>query len=136
MTLTVTESDLDDLGHVNNTVYLMWCEQVTRQHAQSLNLGTAELMRLGAVPVAREHIIRYAKPASLGDRVRVRTAVTFSEGLRSTRAYTVDRVNPSDLPAGVRLAECQTHWVWVDPATGRPKRTPAEVLQGFGFVAT
>ena len=34
-------ADLDDLNHVNNTVYLTWCEQVARQHALSLGLVPA-----------------------------------------------------------------------------------------------
>jgi acyl-CoA thioester hydrolase len=131
--LTVQSGDLDDLHHVNNTVYLAWCEEVAREHALSVGLGTPALVALGAVPVAREHVIRYHKPALLGDRVRVRTALTVSAGLRSVRAYTLDRLNPGDPEGGVRLAECQTEWVWVDPVTGRPRRTPAEVLRRFGF---
>lgn len=128
----VQPADLDDLNHVNNTVYLTWCEQVARQHALSLGLGTPALVELGAVPVAREHLIRYLKPALLGDRLRVRTALVFSAGLRSTRLYTVDRVNVGDA-VPVRLAECQTDWVWIDPVSGRPKRIPPEVTRRFGF---
>ncbi len=134
ITLTVTQGDLDDLHHVNNTVYLAWCEQVARQHALRLGLGTATLVELGAVPVTRQHVIRYQKAALLGDTVRVRTALIASQGLRSTRAYTIDRVNPGDLPSGVRLCACCTDWVWVDPLSGHPKRTPAEVLRRFGFL--
>ena len=134
LNLTVQERDLDDLHHVNNTVYLTWCEQVARQHALRLGMGTEALTELGAVPVARQHIIRYEKPALLGDAVRVRTALTSSRGARSTRTYTIDRLNPGDPPAGVRLCECRTDWVWVDPATGHPKRTPGEVMARFGFV--
>lgn len=132
-TRTVQPDELDDLHHVNNTVYLAWCENVARAHAQSLGMGTAALADMGAVPVAQQHTIRYAKPALLGDLVRVRTLLIASEGLRSTRAYAIDRVNPSDPAGGVRLAECRTEWVWVDPVSGRPKRTPAEVLRRFGF---
>ncbi|WP_240738278.1 acyl-CoA thioesterase [Deinococcus fonticola] len=130
--LPVQPADLDDLNHVNNTVYLAWCEQVARQHALSVGLGTPALAALGAVPVAREHLIRYLKPALLGDLVRVRTALVFSGGLRSTRVYSIDRLNPA-AEKPVRLAECRTDWVWVDPASGRPRRIPDEVLRRFGF---
>lgn len=126
----VQPADLDDLQHVNNTVYLGWCEQVARAHALSLGMGTATLLELGAVPVARQHTITYHRPALLGDRVRVRTAITASEGVRSVRLYTLDRA--ADGPP-TRFAECRTDWVWVDPATGRPRRTPREVLAAFGF---
>lgn len=132
MTVTVQPGDLDDLNHVNNTVYLGWCEQVARAHALSLGMGTEALIQLGAVPVARQHVITYHRPALLGDRLRVRTALTQSAGVRSTRAYTLDRAL-EDGTDGERFAECQTEWVWVDPATGRPKRTPKAVLEAFGF---
>ena len=132
MQLQVQPADLDDLKHVNNTVYLTWCEQVARQHALSVGLGTPALVELGAVPVAREHVIRYLKPALLGDTVRVRTALVFNSGLRSARLYSIDRVNPGDTPP-VRLVECQTDWVWIDPTSGRPKRIPPGVLRRFGF---
>ncbi|MEW6420722.1 MAG: acyl-CoA thioesterase [Deinococcota bacterium] len=132
MTVTVQPTDLDDLNHVNNTVYLAWCEQVARAHALSLSMGTGALLALGAVPVARQHVITYQRPALLGDRIRVRTALTFSAGVRSVRAYTLDRA-AEDGRDGERFAECQTEWVWVDPVTGRPKRTPQAVLEAFGF---
>ncbi|GGR59482.1 hypothetical protein GCM10008959_21480 [Deinococcus seoulensis] len=133
LTLHVHEHDLDDLHHVNNTVYLAWCEQVAREHALRLGMGTDALSALGAVPVARQHIITYHRPAMLGDLVRVRTALTLHAGVRSVRAYALDRVNPGDPEGGVRLAECQTEWVWVDPHSGRPKRAPETVSARFGF---
>lgn len=132
VTLTVEPGDLDDLNHVNNTVYLAWCERVARAHALREGMGTGALIALGAVPVARQHVITYHRPALLGDRVRVRTALTQHGGVRSVRAYTLDRA-AGDGTDGERLAECQTEWVWVDPVTGRPKRAPREVLDAFGF---
>lgn len=130
--LTVQARDLDDLNHVNNAVYLAWCEQVARTHALRLGLDTAGFAALGAVPVARQHTITYQRPAVLGDQVRVRTALTHSGGLRSTRAYTIDRLREGHAPE--RLAQCLTDWVWVDPGSGRPKRIPEGVLRRFGFL--
>ncbi|WP_231557238.1 thioesterase family protein [Deinococcus sp. YIM 77859] len=132
LTVTVEPSHLDDLHHVNNTVYLVWCEQVARAHALSLGMGTDALSQLGAVPVARQHVITYHRPALLGDRVRLRTVLAEHAGVRSVRAYSLDRAGEPG-QAAERLAECQTEWVWVDPTTGRPKRTPQAVLEAFGF---
>lgn len=132
LVVTVQPADLDDLNHVNNQVYLAWCEQVARAHAVREGMDTAALIAIGAVPVARQHVITYHRPARLGDRVRVRTALTFSAGVRSIRAYTLDRATGDDSD-GERFAECQTEWVWVDPVSGRPRRTPREVQEAFGF---
>ncbi|MFC4637322.1 acyl-CoA thioesterase [Deinococcus hohokamensis] len=130
LNLTVQAGDLDDLDHVNNTVYLAWCEAVARAHALRLDMGTAALAALGAVPVARQHTITYLRPALLGERLRVRTALLEHAGVRSVRGYTIDRLGQA---AAQRLVECRTDWVWVDPVTGRPKRPPAEVATRFGF---
>lgn len=134
--LTVQETDLDELHHVNNVVYLAWCEQVARAHARSLHMDTPELSALGVVPVAQEHRIRYLKPALLGDLLRVRTWLTHSAGVRSVRSYTIERVEENaatSTAVSTLLVTCQTDWVWVDPHTGRPKRLPPAVLQAFGF---
>lgn len=133
--VTVGPGDLDDLNHVNNTVYLGWCEAVARAHALRLGMGTDRLIALGAVPVARRHTIVYHRPTLLGDRVRVRTAITVTAGVRSVRAYALDRLDSEDpdTEGGTRLAECETEWVWVDPGSGRPRRIPPEVARAFGF---
>lgn len=130
LNLTVQTADLDDLDHVNNTVYLAWCEEVARAHAQRLDMGTAALVALGAVPVARQHTITYLRPALLGERLQVRTALLAHTGVRSVRGYTIDRLAGG---AAQRLVECRTDWVWVDPFSGRPRRPPAEVARRFGF---
>lgn len=128
--LTVQPADLDDLHHVNNVTYLAWCEAVARAHVARLGLDTPALVALGAVPVAREHTVTYLRPALLGDTVRVRTFLTGHAGFRSVRQYVIDRVSPGP---EARLVECRTDWVWVDPVSGRPKRTPPEVGTGFGL---
>ncbi|GGK16577.1 thioesterase [Deinococcus malanensis] len=130
MQRTVQASDLDDLDHVNNTVYLSWCEAVARAHALRLDMGTAALAALGAVPVARQHTITYLRPALLGEVLRVRTALLEHAGLRSVRGYTIDRLTGAEPQ---RLVECRTDWVWVDPVTGRPRRAPTDVATRFGF---
>lgn len=124
----VQPADIDDMGHVNNTVYLRWIEEVARAHALRVGLDTPRLRELGTLPVVRRHDITYHVPAMLGDQLIIRTEIASAGGVRATRRNSVRRAQD-----GALLADCTTDWVWVDPASGRPKRLPGEILLGFGI---
>ncbi len=124
----VQPEDIDDLGHVNNVVYLAWCELVARAHSDRVGMTLPRLIELGTVAVARRHDITYHIPAMLGDEVEVWTNLISSQGIRARREYTLTRVRDQK-----RLAECFTDWVWVDPVGGRPKRPAPEIVEAFGF---
>lgn len=124
----VQAADIDEMGHVNNTVYLRWIEEVARAHAARVGLSTPRLRELGTLPVVRRHDITYHVPALPGDRLIIRTEIRSAGGVRATRYNTVRRAHDHAL-----LADCTTDWVWVDPASGRPKRLPGEILRGFGI---
>ncbi|WP_293911069.1 acyl-CoA thioesterase [Deinococcus sp.] len=124
----VLPGDIDDLGHVNNVVYLSWCELTARAHSDRVGMTLARLLGLGTVAVARQHNIVYHVPAVLGDEVAVCTELVSSQGIRARREYTLTRVSDQ-----ARLAECVTDWVWVDPVSGRPKRPDPRIAEAFGF---
>lgn len=126
LTVQVEPPDIDDLGHVNNIVYLAWCERVAREHSARLGLDTAALTALGTAAVVHKHAITYHRPAMLGDTLRVVTAIASAQGPRATRETTIWREQ-------TKLAECRTDCVWVDPITGRPKRPAADILRAFGM---
>lgn len=126
--LQVLTEDIDDLGHVNNVVYLSWCELTARAHSDRVGMTLPRLLGLGTVAVARQHNIVYHVPAVLGDEVEVCTELVSSQGIRARREYTLTRVSDQ-----ARLAECVTDWVWVDPVSGRPKRPDPRIAEAFGF---
>ena len=126
--LTVQSAELDELGHVNNVVYLTWIEQVARAHAEAVGAGFAEMSRVGVVAVVRKHSVHYHRPALLGDSVELHTRIVEGMGLRAVRANRITHAASGEL-----LADGNTEWVWVNPVTGRPKRPPEELLHRFGF---
>ncbi len=126
--LTVQTAELDELGHVNNVVYLRWIEDVARAHAEAVGAGFAALAELGVVPVVRKHAIHYHRPAMLGDEVEIGTVISGAQGLRALRHNRIVRRQD-----GALLVDGDTEWVWVDPDSGRPRRPPAELLSRFGF---
>ena len=125
--IRVQPGEIDELGHVNNTVYLRYAEDVARAHSDALGLSLNVYKELGVVPVVRRHTITYFQSAVLGDGVVVSTCV---EAFRGARAGRTTRLTRSD---GTLLAEVETEWVWVRVDSGRPTRVPQKVLETFGL---
>jgi acyl-CoA thioester hydrolase len=126
--LLVTGVAIDDLGHVNNAVYLQWVEACCRAHAERQGMPTARMLELGALPVVRRHVATYRAPGNLGERVEVSTRIVRVRGPLATRRNEVRRIGDGKL-----LVDVVTDWVWVDPRSGKPKAPPAEVLAAFGL---
>ncbi len=127
LTITVNEADIDELGHVNNTVYLRYVEELTRAHAIQIGMGLEGMRANGAVPVARKHVIQYHRGASLGDQLVLSTQITVANGPRAARHNEV-RLALN----GTLLVEIDTDWVWVDPVRLRPRAAPRAILAAFG----
>ena len=124
----VKPEDIDELGHVNNAVYLQYVEAVGRAHAEHLGLTLEAFRACGVVPVIRRHVVTYHRPALLGDTLRVSTRVTQMGGPKAERHNQVRR-------ADALLVDVVTQWVWLDPFSGRPKRVPHAMQEAFGFLA-
>lgn len=116
-------TDIDELGHVNNVVYLRWVQEAAVAHWQ-MHATPAEQM--GLVWVALRHEIDYLAPALPNDRLLVRTWVGKSTGLRFDRHTEFRRVGEDKL-----LAQAVTVWCPVDPKTGRPARVAKDTRDRF-----
>ncbi len=125
----IGEREIDQLGHVNNVVWVRFVVELAEAHAEALGLGYEESVRLGGVWVVRHHDVHYERAARPGDEVVGETWVTEMRGARSTRhaCFTdgSDRV----------YLRARSDWAWVDPDSGRPRRIPPEVLRSFDVVA-
>lgn len=128
MSIEAVRSDADELGHVNNAVYLGWIEACCRKHALRVGLPTERLLEMGVVPVVRRHVVDYRRSARPGDELEVTTRITRVRGPLASRHNEVRRSGSGEL-----LVEVATEWVWIDPASGRPKAPPEEVVRAFGF---
>lgn len=127
--LRVAPEDIDELEHVNNTVYLRYIEQTVKAHAERVGMGFTTLKALGVIPVVRRHVITYHRPALLGEELEVSTRITAFSGFRATRHNEVRRASDRAL-----LVEAETDWVWLDAERGRPKNVPQVVLEAFGLL--
>lgn len=116
--LTVKESDLDALNHVNNVVYLAWVNDISEKHWNRL---ADESLRQKYFWVVLRHEIDYLNQAFLGDRIRIVTWVGESSGVRSVRhvqIFSDDRV----------LIRASSTWCLIDAATLRPTRIKEDIL--------
>lgn len=127
--IVVQPEDIDELEHVNNTVYLRYIENVVVAHAARVGMNFPVLKAIGVIPVVHQHLIKYHRSAVLGDELEVSTQITAFKGFRASRHNEVRRVSDNTL-----LVECDTDWIWIDAARGRPKPVPLPIQEAFGVV--
>ena len=121
--ITVVAGDIDDLGHVNNVVYLRWMQQAASAHWEA---AADPVLRSSVHWVVIRHEIDYKAPAFLGDRLVVRTRVGEATAATWERLTEVRRVGDDKL-----LAQCRSVYVALDPATSRPRRVDASLRAPF-----
>lgn len=122
----VQDSDIDGLGHMNNTVYLRLMENLALGHSQYLGLGMAEFQRIGSAMVAREHRMTYLAALFLDETVQFETWLDHIDALNMHRYYRFTRVSDQKV-----AFEAHTHWVCMSIATGRPQRMPPEFKAAY-----
>jgi acyl-CoA thioester hydrolase len=118
LNIDIQPQDIDQLGHVNNVVYLRWIQDVAEAHWNTL--ATQDQQKELAWVVIR-HEINYHKPAFPGDQVLARTWVGITEGFRSVRH--VELFNEKNQ----MLVSALTTWCLIDPKSGRPKKITDEI---------
>lgn len=124
----VGREDIDELGHAGNYHYVKWMQHAAVAHSAA-NGWTAERYReLGAGWVVRSHQVTYLKPAFEGEALVIETWVENIKPATSLRRYEIRRGD------GTVLARAATDWAFVNYATQRPVRIPAEVAECFPLV--
>jgi len=123
MTFTAGEEHIDELGHVNNAVWVQWIQQVAVAHWESV----ADAAHKDAYYwVVVRHEIDYLRAALPGDRITARTWV--GEAPKGAR---FDRHMEFSAADGKAYVRARTDWAIIDKALGRPIRVPAEVVAPF-----
>ncbi len=117
--IRILPDDIDFMGHVNNSRYLNWVQDVVLQHWQKL--APAEEVASKAW-VALKHEITYRRPAFLDDEVIAETVLEKIAGARSFYNTVIRRGEEV-------LAEVQSMWCCIDSETLRPARIDREVAE-------
>jgi len=123
----IQPKDIDELGHVNNVVYLRWVQEVATAHWQS-GTTAAELSEIAWVVI--RHEIDYKRPARLGDSLIARTWVGTATELAFERFTEILKTNDRRL-----IAHARTLWCPIDGKSGRPLRVSADIRGRFSVSA-
>ena len=120
---TAKAEHIDELGHVNNAVWVQWIQDVATAHWEA----AADPAHVDAyVWVVVRHEIDYARPLKEGETATARTWV--GEAPRGAR---FDRHMEFVDERGKTLVKAKTQWAIIDKKAGRPIRVPKEVAAPF-----
>ncbi len=119
----VAPADIDELGHVNNVVYLRWVQDAATAHWRAL--APARDQDAVAWVVVR-HEIDYKLAAGPEDEIVAQTWVGPATRLTFERHTELFRASDRRL-----LARARTLWCPIDLATGRPTEVSPEVRARF-----
>jgi acyl-CoA thioester hydrolase len=119
----IQPSDIDELGHVNNVVFLRWVQDAAVAHWRATAPAADQAV---LVWVVVRHEIDYKRPAQPDDEI---VAVTWV-GTAKRRAFDrhTELLRASDRKL---LARARTVWCPIAVATGKPTDVSAEVRRRF-----
>lgn len=122
-TFIAKSEHIDELGHVNNAVWVDWIQQIATAHWSAV---AAPEHQAAYVWVVTRHEIDYRGNIGLGESV---TAETFIPA-PPTGARFDRRVDFRDA-AGKVIVSARTTWAMIDKATGRLARVRDEITEPF-----
>jgi acyl-CoA thioester hydrolase len=128
--LTVTDEDIDALGHASNIAFVRWIQDAAIAHSTAVGLGLEAYQRIGAVFVVVRHEIDYLRPGLRGDLLLARTWISSVMAAKCVRSTELARRSDGQL-----LARGLTTWGFIEMASGRPRRIPEEVRARFDGAA-
>ena len=113
--------DIDEMGHVNNAVYLTWVQAAVLHHWYRLAPKEAIATHLW---VALKHEIRYRHPAFLNGHVEIEVLLNK---LLGACAYYKTMISRN----GEVLAVVESCWCCLDSVTRKPVRLARDIVARF-----
>lgn len=122
-TIVVSETDIDELNHVNNAVYLQYVQEVATAHWRHV---ASEQLLNEVIWMVRRHEIDYLRQAVMGDTLHIKTWVGQYTAATWDRHYEIYRALDNQL-----LVKAKSVWVPLDRQTHRIKRIEGALLDCF-----
>ena len=123
LTFTARPEHIDELGHVNNTVWVDWIQQIATSHWSAVSSSEHQAQYIWVVT---RHEIDYRGNIGLGESV---TAETFIPG--PPKGAQFDRCVEFRNAAGKVLVSARSTWALLDKATGRLLRVREDISAPF-----
>lgn len=122
-TFTAAASDIDELGHVNNAVWVQWIQALATAHWEAV---APPAHRAAYIWVITRHEIDYRGNLAEGD-----SAIGATWVPEAPRGARFDRHFRFTDAAGKVLVEGVTTWALLDRATGRLLRVRPDIAAPF-----
>lgn len=123
LTFTAGPEHIDELGHVNNTIWLQWVQDIATSHWAAV---ASEAHKAAYVWVVTRHEIDYRGNIALGESVLAETFIPEPPtGARFDRR--VDFTNAG----GKVIVSARTTWAIIDRTSSRILRVPKDVAAPF-----
>ena len=120
---TAQAQHIDELGHVNNAVWVQWIQEVAVAHWQA---AAPEDLVERYIWVVTRHEIDYLRPLTEGETVTARTWVGAAP-----RGARLDRHMEFVNAGGKPCVRAVTSWAMIDRQSGRPMRIRDDVTRHF-----
>lgn len=120
---TAGPEHIDELGHVNNAVWVQWIQTAATTHWDA---RANDADKDAWIWVVVRHEIDYHRPLLEGQTATAHTWVA-----ESAKGAKFDRNVAFTDGSGNRLVTALTTWALIDKASGRPMRVPAELVGRF-----
>lgn len=124
----VRYAETDQMGVVHHAEFVVWFELARTRLCSKSGWHYSEIEELGYLLMVTGVEVRYRKPARYGETVELHCRVDKLQSRGVRFAYDV-RGREGLLATGA------TDHIWVDRKTGRPCRTPKELLRPFERMA-
>lgn len=120
--IEVIPSDIDQMGHVNNVVYVRYVQEIAEAHWKSI---ASETLQKDVVWVVLRHEIDYKQPAFANQKLIGKTWVEEAQGVKMPRIVTVENQE------GIELIKARTIWCALNGATHKPTRISESLYNLF-----
>lgn len=129
-TIRVNEAAIDAYGHVNNSVYVGWCDEVAWAHSAALGLPIEACLDIGCGMAVHRSRFEYVKAAYAGDELQLATWILGGDGrLRVGRRF--EFLRPAD---DATLFRGQIDYVCLNLKTGRATRMPEPLASAYAVL--
>jgi len=131
LTITVADDEIDAYRHVNNAVYVTWCDRVAWHHSAALGLPLERCLELDRGMAVVRTLITYLRPALQDDVLTIATWLLPALSRLCVRRR-FQLVRPSD---ATTLARAEIEYACIELSSGRPMRWPQEFRERYVCLA-
>jgi acyl-CoA thioester hydrolase len=124
--LRVRSCDVDSFGHVNNAVYLQYCEGARNDFLLTRGLTFADFRKWNAGPVLTRALLDFHAPAITDDELVIHGDLQVEGRIRFRIDHRIERTND-----GVLVCRATLDFAFVELTTGRPCRIPEDFRSAF-----